>query len=65
MKLIVNGDSRDFSVHTAGDLLNELSIKRERVAIVINEQVVRRAHLDETQLQENDNIEIITMVGGG
>jgi len=65
MKLIVNGDSRDFSVRTAGDLLNELSIKRERVAIVINEQVVRRAQLDETQLQENDNIEIITMVGGG
>jgi len=65
MKLIVNGDHRDFAVRTAGDLLNELHIKRERVAVLINEQVVRRAHLDETQLKENDNIEIITMVGGG
>ena len=43
----------------------ELNIQRERVAVVINENVVRRANLDETPINDGDTIEIITMVGGG
>jgi thiamine biosynthesis protein ThiS len=47
------------------DVLNHLNIARERVAVVVNEQVVRRANLESTPLNEGDVIEIITMVGGG
>lgn len=50
---------------TAGALLGELNIVRERVAVVINENVVRRAELDNTPVNDGDTIEIITMVGGG
>ena len=67
MQLNVNGQPRqtDPATRTAGDLLNELNIQRERVAVVINENVVRRANLDETPINDGDTIEIITMVGGG
>ena len=65
MKLTVNGAPREFDKTTAGELLTELDIKRERVAVLINEQVLRRAQLDETELHEGDVVEIITMVGGG
>ena len=67
MQLNVNGQPRNTApaTQTAGDLLTELNIQRERVAVVINENVVRRANLDETPLNEGDTIEIITMVGGG
>lgn len=67
MQLTINGQKRDISssTATAADLLTELEIKRERVAVVINENVVRRAELEKTALSDGDNIEIITMVGGG
>ncbi len=67
MHLQINGEVREFSAEilTAADLLTELNIKRERVAVVVNENVIRRAELDSTRLAENDTVEIITMVGGG
>jgi sulfur carrier protein len=65
MNLVINGQHREVSAQTAADLLNELDIKRERVAVVINESVVRRAELEQTNLTDGDMIEIITMVGGG
>lgn len=67
MNLLINGQQRKVSDDTknAADLLKELDIKRERVAVVINENVVRRADLDSTEIIEGDMIEIITMVGGG
>lgn len=67
MQLTINGKKRELSpaTATAADLLSELDIKRERVAVVVNENVVRRAELENTALADGDNIEIITMVGGG
>ena len=67
MQLTVNGNTRQSAAdtRTAADLLGELNIPRERVAVVINENVVRRADLENTPLNEGDVIEIITMVGGG
>lgn len=67
MQLTINGQKRDISPRTttAAELLSELDIRRERVAVVINENVVRRAELEKTRLADNDVIEIITMVGGG
>jgi len=65
MQLTVNGKPETLSVHTAAELLDVLNIPRERVAVLINEQVVRRANLSEARLTEGDVVEIITMVGGG
>jgi thiamine biosynthesis protein ThiS len=66
MKLKLNGADREFdSVRTAADLLTALDIMRERVAIMVNETVIRRANLDTTDLHDGDIVEVITMVGGG
>ncbi len=53
------------SVTSAGELLTRLEVKRDRVAVVINENVIRRGDLDAAPLHDGDTIEIITMVGGG
>ena len=66
MKLNVNGAERDIeSVHTAADLLEKLEIRRERVAVMLNNEVLRRANLEATSLKDGDVVEVITMVGGG
>lgn len=67
MQLKVNGKDQELAsgTNTAANLLDELNIKRERVAVVINENVVRRADLETTRISDGDVVEIITMVGGG
>lgn len=67
MLLTVNGKKQELSpaTTTAADLLSVLNIQRERVAVVLNENVVRRAELENTTLADGDTVEIITMVGGG
>ncbi|MGI8908517.1 MAG: sulfur carrier protein ThiS [Candidatus Sumerlaeaceae bacterium] len=65
IKLTINGTTAKHEVRSAGELLSKLNIPRERVAIVVNEQVIRRANLDETTLADGDIVEVITMVGGG
>ena len=66
MKLTVNGKAEEFdSLHTTADLLTALGIARERVAVMVNEDVVRRADLETHPLKDGDTVEVITMVGGG
>lgn len=65
MRITLNGKEQEVQSATAAELLQELNIPRERVAVVVNEQVVRRANLDQASLAEGDSVEVITMVGGG
>ena len=66
MKLTVNGKDQDHdTVKTVADLLGLLDVPRERVAVMVNGTVIRRAELGTTTLREGDTVEIITMVGGG
>ena len=66
MKLTVNGKAEEFAdLRTTADLLAALGIARERVAVMVNEDVVRRADLETHPLKDGDTVEVITMVGGG
>lgn len=66
MRIVVNGSEHHFDGDvTAADLLKSLNLASERVAVVVNETVVRRASLDQTGLNDGDVVEVITMVGGG
>ena len=66
MRIKVNGQWQD-----TGDglsvawLLESLSLEPRRVAVELNKQIVRRATYAETSLADNDEIEIVTLVGGG
>jgi sulfur carrier protein len=63
---VVNGREKSFeAVRTVGELLAELKLDNRRVAVMVNDEVVRRAELPATPLKDGDRIEIIQMVGGG
>lgn len=47
------------------DLVAELKLAPERVAVELNQNVVRRIDWDETKLEPDDRIEIVHFVGGG
>lgn len=55
----------DGPAKTVADLLADLQLRPQLVAVEINEQLVPRAHHAERQLAEGDRVEIVTLVGGG
>ncbi len=66
MKLTVNGEPRDVrAAITVTDLLAELGLANDLVAVERNEEIVPRAKHPETTLNEGDAIEIVHFVGGG
>lgn len=66
MTLTINGEDRDFtSVTTLSDLISQLGMKADRVAIELNRNLVRRDQWSDTKLSNGDNLEIVHFVGGG
>ena len=66
MLIQVNGEQRDVpdSVTITG-LVQHLSLAPERLAIELNQRVIRRADWPDAVLKEGDRVEIVHFVGGG
>ena len=66
IELTINGESRHFSNgNTLADLLQELEINQQHVAVEVNTQIVPRESHTQHLLRSGDNVEIVTLVGGG
>jgi thiamine biosynthesis protein ThiS len=66
MQVLLNGAARDLdSVVTLADLITQLSMKPDRVAVELNRSIVPRERWAATALQEGDRLEIVHFVGGG
>jgi sulfur carrier protein len=64
--LQVNGESRTCSPQTQlPQLLEQLGLNPRLVAVEYNGEILHRQFWSETQMQEGDTIEIVTIVGGG
>lgn len=66
MKLEINGEIRSVPPSaTVRELIENLGIKPDRIAVELNRRIVRRQEWDRTVLNECDRIEIVHFVGGG
>ncbi len=66
MQLIVNGKSQSHSDGmTIAELLAALEMNPRLVAVEVNRQLVTRGRHEETTLNDGDELEIVTLVGGG
>ncbi len=66
MKLVVNGKPVELpDGSTVSALLGRLEIDGARVAIERNQDVVPRLTWDSVLLRDDEQIEIVTFVGGG
>jgi thiamine biosynthesis protein ThiS len=62
----VNGQPRAVSNGTTvADLLRELEIKPDRVAVELNLEIVDRQGFETRYLEEGDRLEILSFIGGG
>mgnify|MGYP002631773629 CR=1 FL=1 len=66
IEIVVNDEPMSVAAHsTISDLLSELQIEVQRVAVERNRQVVRRNLHATTVLAAGDRVEIVGFVGGG
>jgi thiamine biosynthesis protein ThiS len=66
MVITLNGEKKDISAGlTVEGLLRHLDIKPERVAVEINEEIVRKAAYAATDVKEGDRVEVVQFMGGG
>lgn len=66
MKLEINGEMRAVAASaTVMELIENLGIKSERIAIELNRRIVKRQDWPGTAVKELDRVEIVQFVGGG
>jgi len=66
LQLTINGEARMLSeCVSVADLLDQLGLDRQRVAVEINSVLVPRGEQVNQRLAAGDHVEIVTLVGGG
>lgn len=66
IQIFLNGERREAPELIKMDQLLELfSLPKQRVAIELNKQVVRRTDWPTTDVSDGDKIEVVHFVGGG
>jgi thiamine biosynthesis protein ThiS len=67
MQITVNGEPFDEAREgwKVADLLTQQGLATQRLAVLLDDEVVRRADFGQTLLREGCRVEIVQMVGGG
>jgi thiamine biosynthesis protein ThiS len=69
MRITINGEAKELAGAggslTVDELLAQLALPGDRVAVEINGVVVRRADRAKRAIVDGDVLEIVTLVGGG
>ena len=66
MRVTLNGAERDFDRDTTiAQLVDEITKDRSRVAVERNRMIVPRAEWEYSIVSDGDEVEIVTLVGGG
>ena len=63
--ITLNGETRRTDAATVADLVRELDLAPEKVAVERNGEIAPRSELGETPLADGDVLEIVHFVGGG
>ncbi len=66
MDLFINGEKKSFPEPLSlAQLIEQLGMKSDRVAVELNREIVARQQWAETSLNDGDRLEIVHFVGGG
>ena len=66
MQIRVNGQWRHWdAAPSVSAMLESLALDPRRVAVELNRQILPRARYGQTTLADRDELEIVTLVGGG
>lgn len=61
----INGELLYKDGKTVTEMLADMDISGQRVAVELNEEIVPKAKYGETVLKDGDKVEVVRFVGGG
>ncbi len=65
-QIMLNGERREWAREQSIEhLLQDLALDARVVAVELNQLVVKRSRYPDTIVRENDEVEIVSFVGGG
>lgn len=66
LQIRVNGEPRTAGGEaTVADLLRELDVRPDRVAVEVNLEILNRDDFERRRLRDGDRVEILSFIGGG
>ena len=66
MNITVNGEKKEVPDNiTVIGLLMHMNIQHQRVAVELNEQIVKKDSYAQTAIKEGDALEVVSFMGGG
>ncbi|HSV44137.1 MAG TPA: sulfur carrier protein ThiS [Candidatus Bathyarchaeia archaeon] len=66
MNVVINGKTITLTREmTLGQLIQEKCPNPKTVVAEVNQAIIKREHWPQTPIKENDQIELVTFVGGG
>ena len=66
MEIILNGEILSLpDQSTVQDLVDQLKLKQQRLAVEVNLEIISRSRYPEHRLQAGDKVEIVHAIGGG
>ncbi len=66
MNITLNGEKKTVPENiTVRGLLEQLGIQHQRVAVELNESIVKKDQYDATAIREGDSLEVVSFMGGG
>jgi len=65
MRIILNGQSREHQENTLLSLIQSIEADSRRIAIMVNDHIVKKDEAGNVKLKDGDRVEIVTMTNGG
>ena len=65
VKIVLNGEEREFTATTVTALIDEIGLDGRKVAVERNLEIVPRSQYLATAIDDGDRFEIVHFVGGG
>ncbi len=61
----LNGEKRQLASVLLADLIAELNLSQQAIAVAVNRQIIPRSQWAEHQLQVDDKVDVVRAIGGG
>ena len=65
MEIVINGEKKIVDEITIKEYVEKLKISQTGLIVEYNYKILKSEKWDEVELKNNDNLELINLVGGG
>lgn len=65
MRITINGEIREVNSDNLKKVIESFGFDVSKVVVVLNGEILPKSKVSDTSLNENDDIEILTIMGGG